>query len=76
MCGSTAGASVPAIVESTISYLPQKVDGIVVRTPTAKTIKVTGFHRNQRGIGYMIRAPAGADEESLIDEPGLPANTA
>ena len=46
-----------AIVESYISYLRKKVDGIVVEDADGEEHKVTPLIETKRGIGYMIRAP-------------------
>lgn len=46
-----------AIVESYISYLRKKVDGITVRDEEGNTHKVVPLIETKRGIGYMIRAP-------------------
>lgn len=53
-----------AIVESYISYLRKKVDGITYTDATG-THKVTPLIETKRGIGYMIRSqhlPAGAED--------------
>ncbi|OZG52628.1 two-component response regulator [Pseudoscardovia radai] len=47
-----------AIVESYISYLRKKVDGIVVDGK-----KVEPLIQTKRGIGYMIRAPRGNSDK-------------
>lgn len=46
-----------AIVESYISYLRKKVDGIQVKDPDGHSHKVTPLIETKRGIGYMIRSP-------------------
>ena len=46
-----------AIVESYISYLRKKVDGIMVTDDNGEQHKVTPLIETKRGIGYMIRAP-------------------
>ena len=46
-----------AIVESYISYLRKKVDGIVIEDENGDKHKVTPLIETKRGIGYMIRAP-------------------
>ena len=46
-----------AIVESYISYLRKKVDGITVNDGHGGERKVTPLIETKRGIGYMIRAP-------------------
>ena len=46
-----------AIVESYISYLRKKVDGIVVTHEDGTTSRVDPLIETKRGIGYMIRAP-------------------
>ena len=46
-----------AIVESYISYLRKKVDGIEVDDGEGGNCKVTPLIETKRGIGYMIRAP-------------------
>ena len=46
-----------AIVESYISYLRKKVDGITVSDGQGGERKVTPLIETKRGIGYMIRAP-------------------
>lgn len=55
-CGNTIGADA-AIVESYISYLRKKVDGIVIEDENGDKHKVTPLIETKRGIGYMIRAP-------------------
>ena len=51
-CGGDA-----AIVESYISYLRKKVDGIEVDDGEGGKRKVTPLIETKRGIGYMIREP-------------------
>lgn len=46
-----------AIVESYISYLRKKVDGIEVDDGEGGKRKVTPLIETKRGIGYMIRLP-------------------
>ena len=46
-----------AIVESYISYLRKKVDGIEVDDGEGGKRKVTSLIETKRGIGYMIREP-------------------
>lgn len=46
-----------AIVESYISYLRKKVDGIEVTDENGDKHKVTPLIETKRGIGYMIREP-------------------
>ena len=46
-----------AIVESYISYLRKKVDGIMVTDDNGEQHKVTPLIETKRGIGYMIREP-------------------
>ena len=46
-----------AIVESYISYLRKKVDGIVIEDENGDKHKVTPLIETKRGIGYMIREP-------------------
>lgn len=46
-----------AIVESYISYLRKKVDGIKVKDRDGHLRKVTPLIETKRGIGYMIRSP-------------------
>ena len=46
-----------AIVESYISYLRKKVDGVMVEDENGNKHKVTPLIETKRGIGYMIRAP-------------------
>ena len=46
-----------AIVESYISYLRKKVDGIMVTDENGEQHKVAPLIETKRGIGYMIRAP-------------------
>lgn len=46
-----------AIVESYISYLRKKIDGITYTDDEGKEVKVTPIILTKRGIGYMIRAP-------------------
>ena len=46
-----------AIVESYISYLRKKVDGITVSDGHGGERKVTPLIETKRGIGYMVRAP-------------------
>ncbi|PXY80455.1 DNA-binding response regulator [Bifidobacterium indicum] len=46
-----------AIVESYISYLRKKVDGIKVKDQDGRLRKVTPLIETKRGIGYMIRSP-------------------
>ncbi|RBP99953.1 response regulator transcription factor [Bifidobacterium xylocopae] len=53
-----------AIVESYISYLRKKVDGITVAGPDGQPHKVEPLIQTKRGIGYMIRGRKGpADEQ-------------
>ena len=49
-----------AIVESYISYLRKKVDGLEVTGPDGQPHKVDPLIQTKRGIGYMIRAPKDA----------------
>lgn len=51
-----------AIVESYISYLRKKVDGITYVDANGDKKKVVPLIQTKRGIGYMIRAPR--DEQS------------
>lgn len=46
-----------AIVESYISYLRKKVDGVYTEDEDGKKQKVTPLIQTKRGIGYMIRTP-------------------
>lgn len=46
-----------AIVESYISYLRKKVDGVTVRGADGNMHKVAPLIETKRGIGYMIREP-------------------
>lgn len=46
-----------AIVESYISYLRKKVDGLTVEDENGEKHKVAPLIETKRGIGYMIRAP-------------------
>lgn len=46
-----------AIVESYISYLRKKVDGVTVEDEHGKARKVEPLIQTKRGIGYMIRGP-------------------
>ena len=46
-----------AIVESYISYLRKKVDGLAVEDENGEKRKVAPLIETKRGIGYMIRAP-------------------
>lgn len=46
-----------AIVESYISYLRRKVDGIEIKDENGKICKVAPLIETKRGIGYMIREP-------------------
>lgn len=46
-----------AIVESYISYLRKKIDGIEVTDENGKLQKVVPLIETKRGIGYMIREP-------------------
>lgn len=46
-----------AIVESYISYLRKKVDGVTYTDEDGKKKKVVPLIQTKRGIGYMIRAP-------------------
>lgn len=46
-----------AIVESYISYLRKKVDGVVVTDTDGTKHKVVPLIETKRGIGYMIREP-------------------
>ena len=46
-----------AIVESYISYLRKKVDGLTVEDENGEKRKVAPLIETKRGIGYMIRAP-------------------
>ena len=57
MCGSTIGGGDAAIVESYISYLRKKVDGLTVEDENGEKHKVAPLIETKRGIGYMIRAP-------------------
>lgn len=49
-----------AIVESYISYLRKKVDGIRFKDQDGHSRKVTPLIETKRGIGYMIRGPRNA----------------
>ena len=49
-----------AIVESYISYLRKKVDGVTYEDEDGETRKVDPLIQTKRGIGYMIRAPKSA----------------
>ena len=53
-----------AIVESYISYLRKKVDGVVVEDENGEKHKVTPLIETKRGIGYMIRAPKTAKKDA------------
>ena len=53
-----------AIVESYISYLRKKVDGVVVEDENGEKHKVAPLIETKRGIGYMIRAPKTAKKEA------------
>ena len=55
--GNTIGGGDAAIVESYISYLRKKVDGIMVTDDNGEQHKVTPLIETKRGIGYMIREP-------------------
>lgn len=46
-----------AIVESYISYLRKKIDGIEITDENGKLQKVVPLIKTKRGIGYMIREP-------------------
>lgn len=46
-----------AIVESYISYLRRKVDGIEIKDENGEICKVAPLIETKRGIGYMIREP-------------------
>ncbi|BDR54920.1 DNA-binding response regulator [Bombiscardovia apis] len=46
-----------AIVESYISYLRKKVDGVTVTDEDGESHKVEPLIQTKRGIGYMIRGP-------------------
>ena len=46
-----------AIVESYISYLRKKIDGITYRDEDGTEHKVTPIIQTKRGIGYIIREP-------------------
>lgn len=46
-----------AIVESYISYLRKKIDGVTYRDEDGTEKKVTPLIQTKRGIGYMIREP-------------------
>ncbi|MBB2954692.1 two-component system OmpR family response regulator [Bifidobacterium commune] len=46
-----------AIVESYISYLRKKVDGVTITNPDGSRHKVPPLIETKRGIGYMIREP-------------------
>lgn len=46
-----------AIVESYISYLRKKIDGIEITDEKGKLQKVVPLIETKRGIGYMIREP-------------------
>ena len=46
-----------AIVETYISYLRKKVDGLTVEDENGEKHKVAPLIETKRGIGYMIRAP-------------------
>ncbi|AKV55430.1 two-component system response regulator [Bifidobacterium actinocoloniiforme DSM 22766] len=52
-----------AIVESYISYLRKKVDGVTVTGPDGRSSKVEPLIQTKRGIGYMIRGPKGSMDE-------------
>lgn len=46
-----------AIVESYISYLRKKIDGVTYKDENGVKQKVVNLIQTKRGIGYMIRAP-------------------
>ena len=46
-----------AIVESYISYLRKKIDGIEIKNDDGSLKKVVPLIETKRGIGYMIRVP-------------------
>ncbi len=46
-----------AIVESYISYLRKKIDGVTYKDENGNKQKVANLIQTKRGIGYMIRAP-------------------
>lgn len=46
-----------AIVESYISYLRKKIDGIEIKNDDGSIKKVVPLIETKRGIGYMIRVP-------------------
>ncbi|WP_421792582.1 response regulator transcription factor [Gardnerella sp. KA00718] len=46
-----------AIVESYISYLRKKIDGIEIKNEDGSLKKVVPLIETKRGIGYMIRVP-------------------
>lgn len=46
-----------AIVESYISYLRKKIDGIEIKNDDGSIEKVVPLIETKRGIGYMIRVP-------------------
>lgn len=54
-----------AIVESYISYLRKKIDGVTYKDENGVKQKVVNLIQTKRGIGYMIRAPRenGKDKE-------------
>ena len=56
-CGNDDWGGGRGIVESYISYLRKKVDGIVIEDENGDKHKVTPLIETKRGIGYMIRAP-------------------
>lgn len=49
-----------AIVESYISYLRKKIDGIEAEDISGNLTKVVPLIETKRGIGYMIREPKAA----------------
>ena len=55
-----------AIVESYISYLRKKVDGIMVTDDNGEQHKVTPLIETKRGIGYMIREPESRREAGAM----------
>ena len=59
-----------AIVESYISYLRKKVDGLTVEDENGEKRKVAPLIETKRGIGYMIRAPK---TKRSRDESGYPS---
>ena len=61
-----------AIVESYISYLRKKVDGIVIEDENGDKHKVTPLIETKRGIGYMIRAPKELDS-AMSKNPNSPS---